>query len=111
MRPPLTATAPFSITSREPFIVTTVPPLIIKSTIVFLRCASADETALKTTSNSRIRMTPRFLSDLRVSVVIFDVETRNHGDTENTERKRVIIISLDPLLLEIARRKRGVKDR
>src|SRR6185503_12549566 len=40
MRPPLIATPPLLMTRRELSIVTTVPPLIIRSTVVFLRWAS-----------------------------------------------------------------------
>src|SRR6266850_325058 len=56
MRPPLMATPPSLITRREPSIVTTVPPLMIKSTVNFLFCPSADnDPAPNTTSTIKTR--------------------------------------------------------
>src|SRR6478736_5710482 len=50
MRPSLIAMPPFSITRREPSIVTTVPPLIIRSTGISLRWATAGIIDAQTTN-------------------------------------------------------------
>src|SRR3954451_23813857 len=52
MRPSLTAMPPFSITRREPSIVTTVPPLIIRSTGISLRWATAGIIDAQTTKTA-----------------------------------------------------------
>src|SRR5436853_6557905 len=55
MRPPFTATPPFSITRRAPSIVTTVPPRTIRSTAVFLLCAIVADCAAQINRISRIK--------------------------------------------------------
>jgi len=68
--------------------VTTVPPLMIRSTLVFLLCAVVEDSALTINKSSRAKIKQCLVSllcVLRVSVVISLFGKLNHGDTEHTE--------------------------